>query len=401
MRAAFFSDHRFARDAAGVHYSYGGLPYAALARYLRFFERVVVVGRVKEETCPHMSVASGDGLEMACVERDSPLSLLGESVRLHCRKVIASVDCAIIRIPNFIGEAAVEEVIRAGKPWMAEVVGCTWDALWHHGSLRGKLMAAPMFLMSRRQVGAAPFALYVSREFLQRRYPCAGVTLGCSDVEIERPSQQVLERRLARIDSLQPGQRTTLGLVGSLDVDYKGHEVALRALALVKAQAPDVTLRCLGGGDSARWRRRARELGVEANVEFTGTVPHGQPVLEWMDDLDLLLVPSLQEGLPRAVVEAMSRALPVVGARTGGIPELIDERHVHAKRDHRKLAQLILQLVTNRVAMKSCARQNWRTACEYAVDVLDEKRDRFVERFKAHASSLKRSSSGLSVASVA
>jgi hypothetical protein len=389
MKVAFFSDHRFARDASGVHYSYGGLPYAALARYLKFFDSVVVVGRVSEGTRPNMTVASGDGLEMACVERDSPLSLFGNAVRLHARGVLAAVDCAIIRLPSFIGEVAVQEAIRSGKPWIAEVVGCTWDALWTHGSLAGKLMAAPMFLMTRRQVRSAPFALYVSREFLQRRYPSGGVTVGCSDVVIEKPRDDVLERRLRRIDRVDARGPVSLGLVGSLDVDYKGHEAALRSLAVLTDSMPLLKLLCLGGGDPGRWRKRAAELGVERNVEFVGTLPHGAPVLDWMDGLDLFLIPSLTEGLPRALVEAMSRALPAVGSRTGGIPELIGGSYTHPPRDSRALASLIRRLLESRTEMRACAQRNWSSAADYAVDVLEERRSRFMKRFEAYAEAVR------------
>jgi hypothetical protein len=385
MRTAFFTDHRFARDAAGVHYSYGGLPYGALARYVKHFDEVVVVGRVSDEAKPGMTVASGPGLRMACVEQSSPLALFGGPVRRHVRDVLGSVDCAIVRLPSFIGEVVVGEAIHASRPWMAEVVGCPWDALWNHGTVGGRLLAAPMFVMTRRQVASAPFALYVTREYLQRRYPSRGETVGCSDAVIESPSAAVLERRLLRIAAPPSARPVRLGLVGSLDVDYKGHDVALRALAELRSSTPAVRLSCLGGGDAARWRRRAAELGVEDLVEFAGTLPHGAPVLEWMDGLDVFVIPSLLEGLPRALVEAMSRALPVVGSAVGGIPELVDARHVHPRGDGRALAALLRRLVASPAELEECARGNWSAAASYTAAALDARRDAFMSRFKAHA----------------
>jgi glycosyltransferase involved in cell wall biosynthesis len=360
--------------------------YRVLARYLAHFDSLVVVGRVQEATDAMRTVASGPGIEMACVEQLSPLSLMfGRAIRRHVRNVMAGIDCAIVRLPSTIGEIACREAIRARKPWMVEVVGCPWDALWNHGSIAGKLLATNGFFQTQRWVSRAPFALYVSQRFLQDRYPCSGTSVACSDVVIERPAQEVLKRRLNRLDEVFAGQPVTLGMVGSLNVAYKGHETALRALTLVARDAPQVKLLCLGEGDPSRWRRRAASLGVGDKVVFCGSLPEGRPVMEWMDDLDLFLIPSHTEGLPRALVEAMSRALPAIGANVGGIPELIDRGITHPPGDHRRLAQLIKALLENRVQMKELALRNWSTAADYVLDVLEDRRGRFFRRFKAYA----------------
>ncbi len=386
MRVAFFHDHRFGRDASGVHYSNGALPYRAFRRYLRQFDEVIVVGRVQQVSERTRTIASGERVEMACVEQCSPAALwLGGVATRRVREVVARVDCAIIRLPSLIGSAACREVIRAKKPWMVEVVGCAFDSLWHHGSLQGRAMALPAYVLTRHFIERAPFALYVSQEFLQRRYPCRGESVGCSNVLIDMPQREVLERRLAKLDASGSSRQLTLGLVGSLDVDYKGHETAFRALALLKRSAPHVTLRLLGAGDQSPWRRRAAMLGIADRIEFSGTVPGGVPVLEWMDGLDLFVIPSLTEGLPRSLVEAMSRALPSIGSRVGGIPELLAPEWTHAPGDHDGLASRVTHLVHDMPAMKAQAVRNWEAALPFSAPVLEERRDRFLARFKANA----------------
>jgi glycosyltransferase involved in cell wall biosynthesis len=395
MRIAFFHDHRFGRDAAGVHYSNGALPYRAFRRYLNHFDDVVVVGRVEPWGARTPTLASGPGVTMACIEPTSRLAFyLGDAVRRHVRGVLAEVDCALIRLPSFIGRIACREAIRARKPWMVEVVGSAFDALWHHGSVAGKVIALASDVMTRRCVASAPFALYVSQQFLQSRYPCRGETVGCSNVAIDAPQSTVLELRLARIRGRPATAPLALGVVGSLDVAYKGHDVALRALARLRHTTPQLTLRCLGGGDPSRWRRRSTELGVAHRVEFSGTLPHGAPVLEWMDQLDLFLVPSLSEGIPRCLVEAMSRALPAIGSRCGGIPELLPDDCTHRPGDADALAALIHRFAASPEEMARHAQRNWELATEYAADVLEERRSRFLARFKAFAAAHGHRSSG-------
>ena len=91
-----------------------------------------------------------------------------------------------------------------------------------------------------------------------------------------------------------------------------------------------------------------KNFGVENQVFFDGTLPGGQPVYDWLDDLDLYLIPSLQEGLPRALVEAMSRGCPAIGAKTGGIPELLGKDCIYGRKNYKKLAKKIKMILYNK-----------------------------------------------------
>jgi phosphatidyl-myo-inositol dimannoside synthase len=67
-------------------------------------------------------------------------------------------------------------------------------------------------------------------------------------------------------------------------------------------------------------------------------------VIRTLDENDLYVTTSMQEGLPRAIVEAQARALPVVGFDVGGIPELVSEEYLVRPRDVDGLAKLIARL---------------------------------------------------------
>ncbi|MFR9276345.1 glycosyltransferase [Finegoldia magna] len=89
-----------------------------------------------------------------------------------------------------------------------------------------------------------------------------------------------------------------------------------------------------GGGNQDYLLSIAKTYHVEDRVIFWGRLSP-EKVQEWMDKVDIYIQPSLQEGLPRSVIEAMSRGCLVLGARTG-IPELLDPRFV-VKRRVRKI----------------------------------------------------------------
>lgn len=387
MKLAFLHDHRFRRASNGQFLSPGGLPYAVLGRYLHDFEEVVAVGReqaVGLEDSSRMTAAEGRGVRVEGISSSlGPIAVSG-AVRGRIRAILAGVDCAIVRLPSVIGLIGIRQAEALGKPWAAEVVACAWDAMWNHGSIVGRMLAPAMFVASRRAIRRSKLTLYVSREFLQRRYPTKGVAVSCSDVSIEKPRAEVLERRLARIRGERPtGIR--LGLVGSLDIAYKGHDTALNALAILRQSGIAATLSLLGAGNTERWRPLVARLGLTEWVEFVGTKPSGNPVYEWMDGLDVLVAPSRQEGLPRAAVEAMSRGLPVIGARTGGIPELVDPRLVHPPRDHRMLAALIVRLATFPDEYMFHASRNFRAADAYSIDKLDSVRFEFLGKLAESA----------------
>ncbi len=383
MRAAFFHDTKFARDRDGRHHS-NHLSDAVLARYLRHFEHLTVVGRVIDVARSEELVVGSERVTMACVETSSAAALLAPSTFRHVARVLTASDCAILRLPSTMGLVACRVAERLRTPWMAEIVGDPAASLWTHGSLAGKVLAPIFHVLMRRDVACATHALYVTRDHLQRRYPTRGVSVGCADVQIDPPRRDVLVRRFAKIDGAAGGPRT-LGLIGFLDVDYKGHETALQALATRRKLGEPVRLRLLGAGDPTRWRRRAATLGVLDLVEFSGALPSGAPVLAWLDDVDVLVMPSRTEGLPRALVEGMSRAVPAIGARVGAIPELLPDRWLHAPSDPRALARLVGEMTASRETMRREAQRNWEVAHEYAGPVLETKRDAFLRAFRSFA----------------
>jgi len=101
----------------------------------------------------------------------------------------------------------------------------------------------------------------------------------------------------------------------------KGHEVLLRAAASLKERIPELRLLIVGeGGLQNDLARLAKELGLADRIVFTG---FRQDVPAVTHSLDVAVLPSLFEGMGRAVLEAQAAGKPVVASRVGGIPDLI------------------------------------------------------------------------------
>ncbi len=290
---------------------------------------------------------------------------------------VSRTEFLIARLPSAIGSLAVKFAKKHSVPYAIEVVGCCWDAYWNYGNLQGRLLAPVAFANMRRLVRSSKYTLYVTNEWLQKKYPCRGFTIGCSNVDIPDPDKNVLRRRLQRIEKRQPGDKVRLGMIGNLGSIYKGFDTAIKAVRLLSDNNQNIELYVVGPGDPRRWTSLAEKENVGKIVHFVGALESGEPVYDWLDSIDIYLQPSRTEGLPRATIEAMSRGCPVVGSQAGGIPELIESECVHSVGDGKDLADKIAALIQDRSRLLFHAKRNFDNSAQYARTVLDSKRRDF------------------------
>jgi glycosyltransferase involved in cell wall biosynthesis len=98
----------------------------------------------------------------------------------------------------------------------------------------------------------------------------------------------------------------------------KGHSVLLDAISGV----PDVTLVLVGDGpEDAALRRQAQRLDIVERVVFLG---FRTDIPELLSSCDLFVLPSMLEGLPLSILEAMAAGRAVVATTVGGIPEAVE-----------------------------------------------------------------------------
>lgn len=246
-----------------------------------------------------------------------------------------------------------------------------------HSKLVVRLSAFPLFLANRILVKNAKFVSYVTQKYLQQKYPNNNKTLGCSDVELPVSTENIYLERMRQLKKEPP---LILGTVGSVDTYLKAQDIVIKAIAELKNRGiNNYIYQLVGIGDGFKLRRLAEEYNVSDCVAFLGEMDHDE-VLKWMDTIDIYIHPSRSEGLPRVIIEAMTRALPCICSDVGGVSELIDSEwlisHKQANAEV-QLAELLLKMSENN--RKRQSKVNYERSKNYAFDVLCHRRTEFFE----------------------
>jgi glycosyltransferase involved in cell wall biosynthesis len=183
-----------------------------------------------------------------------------------------------------------------------------------------------------------------------------------------------------------PDRALRIGFIGSFAQLYKGADTLLRSLATCLRRGTTLEISFVGEG---RYRKNmeslARDLLVEGNVSFLGQLGFGRPVCDFLDSIDLFVMPSRAEGLPRALVEAMARGCPCIGSNVGGIPELLSAEDLVPPNDPEALARKIMEVAADPQRMKAMSLRNLERAEQFDPEALKDVRRAFYRYVRDHS----------------
>jgi glycosyltransferase involved in cell wall biosynthesis len=108
----------------------------------------------------------------------------------------------------------------------------------------------------------------------------------------------------------------------------KGIHHLINAFSLIAEEFPNAKLLIIGKEENRGYavglHEQVRKLGLENRIQFIAPQPQSELAIR-MAKASVLVLPSLSEGFGRVIIEAMATGIPVIGSRTGGIPELIED----------------------------------------------------------------------------
>lgn len=354
-------------------------------RYLAVFEEVRVIARVRQVPEPplHAERADGNGVEFAAIPNFlGPLqyAIRQTAVRRAVRRAVEPDDAVLLRVPSQLGTILFPALQRDSRPYAVEVVGDPYE-VFAPGGVSHPLRPFFRRWLTRnlqRQCRGACAASYVTAQSLQRRYPPSpsALSIHCSSVQLDG----FLASSARRI-SPKPSWR--LLTVGSLAQLYKGTDTLLEALALCTSQGLDLELVVVGDGKfRSQLERQAAAAGLRERAHFRGQLSPGDAISAELAEADLFVLPSRTEGLPRAMIEAMASALPCIGSRVGGIPELLPPEDMVPANNPQALAWAIREVLTSPERMAHMSQRNLQRVQEYREDALVERRTTFYRHLR-------------------
>ena len=393
--------------ALGAVYSCGPATYSFWSRYLDVFDEVFVLARVanneresgSDET-NHSGRADGRGVFFRPLpDHTGPWQYLRARRRAQAiaRQAIAECDSYLLRVPGVVSQMAWEEILRLKKPYAVEVLGDPWDALgpgtWPHPTRPAFRLIATHQL--KRICSRASALDYVTTHALQKRYPPSNNASVCtfSDVELSLAPAKVLAEKHRRLrasawHNSHSGTPIRLGFIGSFSRLYKGADVFLRAVALCHQKGLNFCLTVVGDGQHLpEMQSLAATLGIAERTHFPGQLPPGVPIFDFLDSLDLFVLPSRAEGMPRALLEAMARGCPCIASNVGGIPEVLGPTDLVPAGNRETLADLILKCASDSDRLIAMSERNLATAQRFSPQVIREARHAFLQTVKTPSQS--------------
>lgn len=388
MNILFVHDHVFGIGPDGQVYSPGKLPAGAWGRYLVGDARLEVLARGAAGTEVDMtgwSLSSRKEVNFSLLTRARGLYLKlmwpWSRERAAIRRLLEKSNAAIIRLPSRLGHGAIVEARRLGVPYAVEVVGCAMDSLRTSGPTWAKFLAPYGYYEMRRDVSGATHALYVTSRFLQARYPMAGRTAAISNVVLSKiggdPAGSYRQRCFQRNNE----KAYRIGFVGVASLPYKGFAVLVRAVShLRRVYGINASVEIAGTEDLEPVKDLLRKHGMCDAVVAHGVLPK-QRLDGWYSALDIFVCPSLTEGLPRALIEAMAHGLPCVGSSVGGVTELLEGGRIYRPGDARALSKLLCLLLSDPEMRVKDSIRNYEFSANFEGDVLERRRLDFWREF--------------------
>lgn len=384
MSVVFINDHPFQVDTQGGKvYTTGTLTADVWSRFIDNFGELTVIGRGKLQVgeAQNYVQSSRDGVTF-----DLFYEIQGGMDYIRYRKAIIAkltphilnTEFIVLRLPSSIGVIAAQLCLKYGKKYIVEVVGCPFDSLWYYGGILTKLIAPINAFRNKKAIYGASNAVYVTSKYLQKRYPNPNTQINASNVVVEKFDESVLFKHLEFLQNRRDKKK--IGMIGSVALPYKGYEVLFKAL---KGISESIELHIVGGGDPKWIESLISKYELDNVVILHGRINSRSGIYDFLDNLDLYVQPSLTEGLPRSVIEAMARACPIIASDAGGIPELIPEDKVYPATNFKMLAKLIDETLQDTAAMQRMSKENFKNSHEYTFNVINERRYHFFNQIKA------------------
>lgn len=147
-------------------------------------------------------------------------------------------------------------------------------------------------------------------------------------------------------------------------IKRKGQDLLIKAVADLKEKGVNFNINLVGEGDEKEnLIQLSKELGVDENVSFTGYVKRENMIKEY-NKANLFVLPSYNEGMSNALLEAMAARLPVVVTNVGGTEELVDDSNgfIFKAGNSNELNSILLKIAKDKTTLNEMGKNSRKKA---------------------------------------
>ena len=393
MKLLVATDAHIFRTPDGQHWAKSIYGYDFWTRYLDVFDSVRIAARVKNVDSIEYEkkiLVDGKGVEVYALPfYQGPRQLFAKYIEI--KKALKGVDdgcdAALLRMPSPTA-TMVWKKLRKGIPLAGEVVYDVMDDLNRTGQAPfTKLINAIISRNMKKFCMSANGVSYVTEHSIQQHYPSHARIHGedKSYFETFYSTITLSENSFSGPRDFFGARSLTLALSSvAMNSERKGEKVLIKTVKICRDRGYDVRAVIIGDGILRKsFEDYAEELEVGKYIKFTGLLPSSDAVREVMLGADMFVFPTLGEGLPRGILEAMAIGMPVLSAPVGGIPEIIDVRYLFDPTDADAYANEICRLLDNPAELSEMSMKNFQKSCEFSNELLQKKRNQFYARLSA------------------
>lgn len=349
---ASFIDHEFFNKG-------GVIGNEALQNYLFSCDNGILVTRCTNEEKQQEGVSylplDGNGIYVIPIKEFGVRTLV-ENYRI-VKSNLSKADCFLIRLPGLTGVFVGLILYFHNKRFGVELAGDVVESLFEVYKKPSVLTrffikvfsALNKFLI--RKAGAVGYRSHALRNAYPNKHKYN---------EFVFSGAQITSKDVGRAKEPTHYMSTPIKLLylGRLSAE-KGVDHLIEAVHKLKESGFKISLTVVGDGiELAALQNLVKEKILEEEVVFRGKISDRQQVHEIMDQSHIYVIPSITEGMPRALIEAMARGMVAVGSKTGGIPELLSERFLFKPKNVDEIVSKIQELITDPIALSKISQQN-------------------------------------------
>jgi glycosyltransferase involved in cell wall biosynthesis len=352
------------------------------SRYTEAFEKIYIMCRVHNVEDEKSLPVGGPGVDVIALPpvhgwRD--LMRYGPEI-LRIFLNIPRDAVVLLRVPGIYPILAWLVLVMRRQPYGVEAMADA-DAQFAPGAYQKRFRRVYRVVwtqMMKLQCRHAAASSYVTKNALQAQFPPGRGRPSFSYTTLDLPEPSLVDSPRSR-ESFQK-QEIILINVAMMQKHLKGQDLIIKAVSRLAQSGIRIRLWLVGDGDTrSDFETLAADLGVSENVKFLGKVQAGTEVFALLDQADIFVLPSRQEGLPRVVIEAMARALPCFASALPGNYELLEPRFLVGLDDDQDWAEKLRHAINEPEFLARASQANLSAARRYTVGKIQPIRNEFYQ----------------------